>query len=398
MLRIRARAKTSLFERGLSVASFSAVSFFWVALSAGALCACSREPKARSAAGAPVSDGPGVASADSGAEASVASGASLTGDTAAVVPEAGATAVTPEPRADFPPAPLAPPYEKSAHEGDGQWRALGDRARGEPAALEPAAAYATVIHPHPVSRFLALHLAAVDLTAFDVHLMPGTDDVPDTRRAQGLDAKARRTIGLVDVTHRDRAAVVFNGGFQLNHGRWGFALGDWVLMPPRAEGCTVASLDDGSLLIGSWEKLQGERARMRFFRQTPPCLFEDGVLHPDLVARRERRWGGYDPKRKTRRRSALGIDRTGTILFYGVGIELEPSQLAEAMRLVGARSAAELDINFNWTRFLLVGKKNDPPEPRITSSLLEDMNYGTREYLERPSARDFFYLVVKPRR
>jgi hypothetical protein len=124
-------------------------------------------------------------------------------------------------------------------------------------------------------------------------------------------------------------------------------------------------------------------------------LLENGVLHPELVERRERRWGGYDPKRKTRRRSAIGVDATGRVLFYAVGIELEPSHLGEAMRLSGAHHAAQLDINYNWTRFLLIGTQAETSELRITSALLDGMNYGRREYLERPSARDFFYLVSK---
>lgn len=372
------------FALGSSLATLAIVAFD----------ACAREPKSTTPAAVPEPVTQPATPSKGAVDARAASDAQSPAAPAAETSPGSEVLAAPEQRVAFPPAPITPPYERSAHDGDGRWHALGDRAKGELSAREPAAVYATVIHPHPASRFLALHVVAMNLAVLDVHLMPGSDDVMGA--PGGRDAKARRSVGLIEEAHRDRAVVVFNGGFQRNHGHWGFAVGDWALTPPRPEGCTVAAFDDGSVRVGSWDKLASARTRMLFFRQTPPCLVEDGELHPELVARRERRWGGHDPKRKTRRRSAIGVDESAKILLYGVGLELEPSQLAEAMRLAGARSAAELDINFNWTRFLLIGKVGDPPELRVTSSLLEDMNYGTREYLERPSARDFFYLSIEP--
>ncbi|HEY8946846.1 MAG TPA: hypothetical protein VIM73_21535, partial [Polyangiaceae bacterium] len=66
---------------------------------------------------------------------------------------------------------------------------------------------------------------------------------------------------------------------------------------------------------------------------------------------------------------------------------------AEAMRHVGAFDSAELDINWNWTKFLLFG---DTPEGklRVSSSLVEG-EHGKRTYVERASERDFFYLLRK---
>jgi hypothetical protein len=88
-------------------------------------------------------------------------------------------------------------------------------------------------------------------------------------------------------------------------------------------------------------------------------------------------------------------------LYYGLGIELGPKQLAEALRMAGAEHAAELDINYAWTRFLIAGRLRDGAgnvRPRITSTLVEGMMYGKTEYIERPSTRDFFYVVRRRRR
>lgn len=108
-----------------------------------------------------------------------------------------------------------------------------------------------------------------------------------------------------------------------------------------------------------------------------------------------RRWGGRDPKRKTRRRSALGLDASGRILFYGFGEEVNARLLAEGMRIVGAKSATQLDINYSWTRFLLVGSPKADAPTQITSTLVPDMKHRKRGYIEKWMPRDFFYLTSR---
>ena len=87
----------------------------------------------------------------------------------------------------------------------------------------------------------------------------------------------------------------------------------------------------------------------------------------------------------------MGIDESGRILFYAVGEEVSVKYFAEGLRLAGAHAAAELDINWNWVRFLLAGE-NDAGELRITSTLLPHMNHNSRDYIERATTRDFFYI------
>lgn len=289
----------------------------------------------------------------------------------------------PEVEAAYPPPAITPPFARSAHEGDGIWvplAASGDRAsEGKPVFFK------TLIHPHPESRFISLTVVAIDLTRVHLHFMPGKEDVGTQ--------KTSFTPGLVPLEQKDKLLAVFNGGFQPRHGRWGMQLAEASIVPPRDIGCTVALHSNGTVSIRSWPHVADRTNEMRAFRQTPPCLVEQGKLHPDLLAGRDKVWGGKTPGVVTRRRSAIGIDRTGRTLFYAVSIEAPPKLLAEGLRASGAYDAAELDINWNWTRFLLFGK-NEQDELRVSSSLVEG-TYAKSGYVERPSERDFFYILRK---
>jgi hypothetical protein len=272
----------------------------------------------------------------------------------------------------LPPADLTPPYQRSAQEGDGKW-----------ASLEGSPFYRTTLHPHPASRFIEVTLVAIDLGQVSLYHLPGTDDVGDR--------KVSFEPGLVPADERDRLVGVFNGSFQPRHGHWGMKTSGVSIVPPRDRGCTVALYQDDAVRIGTWTRLSGTESSMRGYRQTPPCLLEGGALHPDLLAGRDRAWGGNAPGIVTRRRSALGIDASGRTLFYAVGVEASPRLLGEALKVAGASDGTELDINWNWTRFFVFSKDEDGAL-RISFSLVE-VDHGTSEYVGRASERDFFYLL-----
>lgn len=249
----------------------------------------------------------------------------------------------------------------------------------------------TRIHPHPVSKWKTLTVVAMDLTGVTVHYVPGTADIADaggpSRGPLGV------TPGLIDSDHLDDLLVVHNGGFQPRHGHWGMRVGPVEVVPPKPTGCTIALFVDGRIHIRTFTELSSKLTGLRAYRQTPPCLVEEGQVHPRLVAHDDRPWGGHNPKDKTRRRSAMGISEHGAILFYGMGEELEPSELAQGMLFAGARHAAQLDINWSWTRFLLYGRPGPGAELQVTSTLIPQMVSERRGYTSRPAARDFFYIL-----
>jgi hypothetical protein len=254
------------------------------------------------------------------------------------------------------------------------------------AAEPPRLLFRTVVHPHPVSRFVSVTVVAVDLSRASLHLVAGTEDpvaphVPQTERT-----------GLVPSDHQASLLAIFNGGYQTPHGRWGVMIGGQLLVPPRDTGCTLAMYRDGSARIATWPALAASQSSMLAFRQTPPCLLEGGELHGDLAAYREGAWGGRVPNVVTRNRSAVGVDESGRVLFYGFGDEAGARMLADGMRYAGAVAALQLDINYYWTRFLLVGKKTAEAPLQITSPLAPKMQFEARAYVARPTARDFFYI------
>lgn len=302
--------------------------------------------------------------------------------------EAGEPADTapPDPFAgtSFPPQGFAPPHERSAKEGDGVWVRLGDEKLGERAAGDPAVLYRTTVMPHEVSKYVTVTVAAVDLKHTSLHLVAGTDDPGAGEIAEGY------APGLVPEADQKDLLVVFNGGFKPQHGGWGMKIGGKQLVPPREQGCTVVMNEDGTVRIGSWPAVAEQAEKAGSYRQTPPCLVENGEVHPNLVKGNTRAWAGRNANRKTRRRSALGVDASGRVLLFGIGVEAEPDLLAKAMKQAGAVNAAQLDINWNWTRFLIFGEKDG--ELQVTSTLIPQMVHRKRGYVHHTQPRDFFYL------
>jgi hypothetical protein len=258
-------------------------------------------------------------------------------------------------------------------------------ALGEVAAATPATVFRTLLHPHPKNPFVSIELVAMDLSRLRVGWTIGKADAGAER------LEPIRKPGLVPAELQPDAVAVFNGGFQARHGWWGQMTHDIAFVPPKDSGCTVGLSEDGSVTIAPWSAIAERRHELLSFRQGPPCLLSEGNLHPNLEKGLTRVWAGQNPKLKTRRRSALGIDAERRVLYFGIGTEAGPLDLARGMQAAGAHTAVQLDINFAWTRFLLVGRVDD--EPRITTSLVPDSLHGKNEYFGRASDRDFFYVV-----
>lgn len=357
-----------------------------LAFAGAAAVACGAPHGVKTSADAPPVPSSSAAKPSRRADSSGSVAAPPSADAASSSGDAAPPSKAAPPAAVFPPADFIPPFERSAKPGDGKWVALGDGARGDFAAVAPQVLFRTVVHPHPVSRFVSVTVVAVDLARASVHLVAGTKDpiaphVPESERT-----------GLVPSDHQTSLLALFNGGYQTPHGRWGVMTGGQVLVPPRDVGCTIALYRDGRARIASWPALAPTQNTMTAFRQTPPCLVEGGALHADLAAFREGAWGGRVPNVKTRNRSAVGVDESGRVLFYGFGDEAGARLLADGMRFAGAVAAAQLDINYYWTRFLLVGRKKSDAPLQITSPLAPKMQYEPRGYVSRPAARDFFYI------
>jgi hypothetical protein len=202
--------------------------------------------------------------------------------------------------------------------------------------------------------------------------------------------------GLVPRDRFGDLVAAFNGGFKAEHGHYGMMLGGRTFLAPRDTSCTVALYQDGSLRIRTWTTLAETAATMTGFRQAPPCLVEQGDVNDALQARDDARgWGAAVSGATTIRRSALGLDREGKTLFYGLGESVTAGTLARAMKAAGAHDAMQLDVNAAYPRFVLYGKPQAGELPTVRTGLIPDIAYSRHEYVDKPEGRDFFYVTRK---
>ncbi len=300
----------------------------------------------------------------------------------AALPSAEPVAPTPgEAKPDesegFPPPAFAAPFANVAAQGDGAWIAM----------KEPGMVKA-VVHPDPKRGFAAVAVVAIDLRKIELHMVAGTSEPSSTS------VRSERRPGLIPKEAGEALIAAFNGGFKTTHGHYGMMLGGETFVPPRDISCTVGLYRDGSIKIRTWPSLKDSEGTMLGYRQTPPCLVEEGKTNTVLDnGEYNRNWGAAVGGETVIRRSAIGIDKAAHTLFYGFGDAVTAQSLSQAMKAVGVESAAQLDVNYSYPRFLLYERATPEGAPKATSSLVPGVKFVSREYVEDPSPRDFFYLV-----
>jgi hypothetical protein len=285
----------------------------------------------------------------------------------------------------FPPAKVSPPEAATAEPNDGVWQALADGTRdGRPAMAR------TRLHNHRIRRDKYIDVIAFDRELVELVLVAGKDDPPSAS------IPSEKRTGLVPAADWDALLAVHNGGFLQKHGKWGFMLDGDIYTPARDDACTIVHGKDGSLRIATWSALGGA-PDVRWWRQTPPCLVEGGVVNPTLV--REGGtvlWGKAIGGASDIRRSAMALDQSGRTLFYVFSEWNTAAELADALKALGVWNAAELDVNWSYTKFFLF---DHPPgaAPRIRETIVPKLEFDKRRYTERAAERDFFYLRSRKR-
>jgi hypothetical protein len=280
----------------------------------------------------------------------------------------------------FPLRDFEPMHPRTGQPGDGRWLPYPE---GTP--LAETAMMRSLVHPNPLKRYVFVIAIAMDLRRTELRLVAGTDE-PDNKAVPN----ERRT-GLIPEGDWTDALVVFNGGFMARHGKHGMKIGDDLFVPPRDDACTIALEKNGALRIRSWPALAANEVDMAAYRQAPPCLVEQGKLHPELPTETvHRRWGAAEDGKRDVRRSALCLDQSGTVLLYGFGDYIMATELAQGMQRAGGHDCAELDINWSYTRFFPVDHATSPP--RLGESFVEKLEYSKQAYFTKPYFKDFFYL------
>lgn len=283
----------------------------------------------------------------------------------------------------FPPKPFTPPFSKVATAGDGTWLNVADPR--DPNGT--ATMVKTLVHPDGRRSYSLVAIIAIDLKKIEMHSVPGYGEPKSNALAR------EKRPGLIPAEHFGDLLAAFNGGFQVTHGHFGMMADGVTLVKAQPKGCVVAKYKDGSMKVAEWKVLEPDAEQLAFWRQTPPCLVEGGVLNP-AANESNRNWGATVDGETIIRRSAFGLDATGTVAFYGMGDALSSFTLAKAMQMAGAVNVAQLDVNHIYPRFFLYDGATSGP-PMITAPLAPVPMFKKDEYTVAPEFRDFFYLRRK---
>jgi hypothetical protein len=245
----------------------------------------------------------------------------------------------------------------------------------------------TRLHPHGIRGDVVMELVAIDTSRLSMELVLGTQE------PEGYEAAEPARPGMVPPALLDELVAVTNGGFKKRHGGHGVGVGAIDLVPPSADFCTFARTTTGSYEVGPWTKLAAQRASFAWYRQAAPCLVENGAKHADTTNEyKAKRWGGAEDGRKDIRRSAIGVGRDPAVLYFAIGDWVTSEWLANGLVAAGITTAAQLDINYSYTRFI-VYEHRGPGDLVATSPLLQELKAPRKEYWAEASPRDFFFLA-----
>lgn len=283
----------------------------------------------------------------------------------------------------FRPADTGPVHEKFAAPGDGVWVPVLDERHPS----EPPVMYKTMLHPDEHRAWSELFVVAIDRPRVRLRLVAGTVD-PEATTAEG---RAYHRQGLIPSEAQDDLLAAFNGGFKTEHGHLGMRVDGVTLIPPREGACTVSALDDGAIRIGTWAELASDQPRMLWWRQTPACMVDRGEVHAELASDGSRRWGAAVGGETVIRRSAIGLNEQGDILYVGVSEATSAGTLARGMRHAGAWMVAQLDVNWSYPKFLVFRSGASGTVEAV--GLFPAFAFEAGEYVRHPAPKDFFYLL-----
>jgi hypothetical protein len=302
----------------------------------------------------------------------------------APVAPVGSAAAPPLPA--FEPKTPGPMHKEWSAPGDGQWVRIVDPRRP----TEPAYLFKTLLHPDPTRSWAELFVVAVDLRRVEVLPVAGTKEPVATEKA----GESYQRSGVIPKQHHEELLAAFNGGFMTEHGGYGMMLDGVTLVSAKNTACTLAMYQDGSFRIATWEKLAETQANMKWFRQAPACMIENGKLHPGLAGK-ALKWGATLDGDTVIRRSAVGLNASRDVLYVAISNHTTAPALAKGMRHIGAVDIAQMDVNWSYPKFVLFEPKGGGAE-RKAVALAEGFEFHEDEYIRKANKRDFFYLLRKP--
>ena len=288
----------------------------------------------------------------------------------------------------WPPPPFAPPVFTRRISGEGTWRPFTPEfVRRTPGA--PPAFYESVVRPDRERPYVKVKLIAMDMRQLELHMVGGIEDPRSTTGSAG-DGRIPRVKSLME-----RTVAAFNGAFKTEHGAYGMMVARNVLLPPKDEAATAASLIDGTALMGTWPAGVKVPATVDSYRQNMDPLVENGVVNP----RRRYLWGftlDSDITKMQTVRSGLCLSDKG-YMVYVWGDDVTAQTLGTAMNAAGCTYGLHLDMNPYHTAFMFyrfeLEEDDARPKYEYKSAVPETM-YSPHRYVNG-APKDFFYLALR---
>ncbi len=289
----------------------------------------------------------------------------------------------------WPPPKFDPPVYKRRLPGEGTWQPF------QPAFLKalpgaPPAFYRSITRPDGARPYIKVHLFAMDMRQLEIHMVGGHEDPQSTTGSTGTGHFPRRPEIL------NRLVAAFNGAFKTEHGEYGMIVEKDVLLPPQPRAATVASLEDGTTLVGSWPEGFSAPESLVSLRQNMDPVVENGVVNP----RRRYLWGftlDEDITKMHTIRSGVCMSDKG-YLVYAWGEDLTAQTLGTAMNAAGCVYGVHLDMNPFHTSFIFydIADYQTPGErPEFKAEVaLKEMRYSPHRYING-APKDFFFLTLR---
>lgn len=270
------------------------------------------------------------------------------------------------------PPPVAP-FAKSPLAREGQWR-LVDTVHGQPA-LATAFLRPDAVHTSYLSGLVWMN---PHLLRFSLH--PGTEDPGPGSWGQPDTIPASSRQGLL---------AAFNSGFRLYAARGGYYAYGHTAVPLRRGAASLVINHDGSATVGVWGRDVHMSSQVAAVRQNLALIVDNGHPVSGLVQNAQQQWGATLGNAYYVWRSGIGVRPDGS-LVYVAGASLSAETLARILARAGCQRAMELDINPEWTQFVLYSGNGHSPSP-TPRNLLPDMQQPPNRYFQ-PSSRDFFVV------
>ena len=275
--------------------------------------------------------------------------------------------------------PRVRPLVSTPLPGEGTWH-LADTVAGSPA-IATAFLRPDATHTSYVS---ALAWMNPKLLRFSLH--PGTLDPGGGKWTQPTTIPAQSRLGVL---------AAFNSGFRLFASHGGYYADGRSVGRLRVGAASFVIYTNGQATVGQWGRDVKPSSKVAAVRQNLDLIVDGGRAVAGLGNNAQNRWGATLGNAYYVWRSGIGVRPDGS-LVYAAGNSLSAETLAGLLVRAGCVRAMELDINPEWTSYVLFSGngKSSAPAPR---KLLPDMQQPADRYYH-PVSRDFFVVNANPGR